>query len=242
VARIRSFFRLFSALSLVFVSATLFGQIHGVPASVTSLGFGGRSSMTPGVAASVTSLGPNGFGGGHMRFNHCCSNPFFQTGQQSPIFFNGRHSHRNFVVGSLPFFSVPFTQVVVVQPDAGMDEDEDENYDYDGGPTVFDRRSSLTRRTRVIEVEREKEPAPAPQPVAALEPPAPVVAQASTLLVFRDGHQSELQNYAIVGDTLFDLTDNRSHKILLTDLDLLATRKANDARGVDFQVPGTPGQ
>ena len=82
--------------------------------------------MTPGVAASVTSLGPNGFGGGHMRFNHCCSNPFFQTGQQSPIFFNGRHSHRNFVVGSLPFFSVPFTQVVVVQPDAGMDEDEDE--------------------------------------------------------------------------------------------------------------------
>jgi hypothetical protein len=48
-----------------------------------------------------------------------------------------------------------------------------------------------------------------------------------------------LQNYAIVGDTLFDLADNRSHKIQLADLDLPATRKANDARGVDFQVPST---
>ena len=70
-------------------------------------------------------------------------------------------------------------------------------------------------------------------------PPEPVVAQPTTLLIFRDGHQTELQNYAIVGDTLFDLADNRSHKIQLADLDLPATRKANDARGVDFQVPST---
>jgi hypothetical protein len=68
-------------------------------------------------------------------------------------------------------------------------------------------------------------------------PPEPVVSQPSTVLVFRDGHEVELQNYAIVGDTLFDLADNRSHKIQLADLDLAATRKANDARGVDFQVP-----
>jgi hypothetical protein len=34
------------------------------------------------------------------------------------------------------------------------------------------------------------------------------------------------------------LSANRSHKILLADVDLTATRKANDARGVDFQVPG----
>src|SRR5262249_44287228 len=38
-------------------------QIHGVPSSVTSIGFGGSHSMTPGVPASVTSLGPRGFGG-----------------------------------------------------------------------------------------------------------------------------------------------------------------------------------
>ncbi|MGA2358561.1 MAG: hypothetical protein ABSF66_06145 [Terriglobales bacterium] len=46
-------------------------------------------------------------------------------------------------------------------------------------------------------------------------------------------------NYAIVGDTLFDFGTGRTKKILLTDLDLPATRKANDDRGVDFQVPAS---
>jgi|SRR5882672_1688065 len=242
LARLRSFFLLFAGLALVAGSASLYGQIHGVPASVTSLGFGGSTSMTPGVAASVTSLGPNGFGGGHGRFGgspgrfvNCCSNGFFQNGLRSPILGRGRHSRRNFFAGSVPFYSVPYTQVLVVQPgdDQGYDED------YDGGPTIFDRRGSFTRRTRVVAVEAEPVPS---QPVVAAEPPTPVVAQPSTVLVFRDGHQAELQNYAIVGDTIFDLADNRSHKIQLADLDLPATRKANDARGVDFQVPGNPGQ
>jgi hypothetical protein len=48
-------------------------------------------------------------------------------------------------------------------------------------------------------------------------------------------------NYAIVGDTLFDfdLADGRTRKILVSDLDLPATRKANDERGVDFQIPAS---
>jgi len=62
------------------------------------------------------------------------------------------------------------------------------------------------------------------------------------VIVFRDGHQAELQNYAIVGDTIFDFTDNLSHKIQLGDIDLSATHKANDARGVDFQIPSGAGQ
>jgi hypothetical protein len=44
-------------------------------------------------------------------------------------------------------------------------------------------------------------------------------------------------NYAIVGDTLFDFVGGRTKKILLSDLDLPATRKANDDIGVDFQLP-----
>ena len=64
-----------------------------------------------------------------------------------------------------------------------------------------------------------------------------MAAQPSTVLVFKDGHQADVLNYAIVGDALFDLGDGRTKKILLADLDLAATRKANDDRGVDFQVP-----
>ncbi len=58
----------------------------------------------------------------------------------------------------------------------------------------------------------------------------------ATVLVFRDGHQQEVNNYAIMGQTIY-VFDNRTQKIALTDLDVAATVKLNDDRGVDFHVP-----
>ena len=70
------------------------------------------------------------------------------------------------------------------------------------------------------------------------EAPAP-----ATVLVFRDQHKQEVQNYAIVGQTLWTFAPQRTQKIPLTDLDLPATVKANDERGVEFRVPtGGEGQ
>ena len=67
-----------------------------------------------------------------------------------------------------------------------------------------------------------------------------VVAQPSTVLVFKDGHKAEVENYAIVGTTLFDFGgEGRTRKIRLADLDLTATQKVNDERGVDFHVPAS---
>jgi len=60
----------------------------------------------------------------------------------------------------------------------------------------------------------------------------------STELVFRDKHTEEVQNYAIVGQTLWILSAQRARKIPLTEIDIPATKKANDDRGVDFQLPG----
>jgi len=75
-------------------------------------------------------------------------------------------------------------------------------------------------------------------PDAAPEKPEePVVAQPTTVLVFKDGRRSEVGNYAIVGDSLFDFAEDRARKILLADLDLAATREANDDRGVEFKLP-----
>jgi hypothetical protein len=62
-------------------------------------------------------------------------------------------------------------------------------------------------------------------------------ASPATVLVFRDQHKQEVQNYAIVGQTLWTF-GARTAKIPLSDLDLPATTKANDERGVDFRVPG----
>lgn len=65
----------------------------------------------------------------------------------------------------------------------------------------------------------------------ASEPPQP-----ATLLVFRDQHKQEVRNYAIVGPTLWSF-GQRTEKIPLSDLDLTATAKANDERGLTFHIP-----
>jgi hypothetical protein len=77
---------------------------------------------------------------------------------------------------------------------------------------------------------------PSPDP-----PPQPVADQPRTVLVFKDGHQQEISNYAIVGGTLYDLSDGRSRKIAVAQLDLQATVKQNDARGIDFELPAASG-
>jgi len=74
-------------------------------------------------------------------------------------------------------------------------------------------------------------------------PPAPreperTEAAVPTVLIFRDQHQQEVENYAIVGQTVWLFAPQHNQKIPLTELDLSATTKANDDRGVDFRVPG----
>lgn len=204
--------------------------IHGVPPSVTSFGFGGTPGFH-GVPPSVTSLNfgrvsvfpghgfrhHGGFGFGHHR------RPRFV----SPFFGN---------IVAVPYF-VPYD---VMEP--GVDDSmEQYEEDYRGGPTIFDRRGPGT--------ERYEKPEPRPQSeedYRASEPPQqqpqeqqPVADQPQTVLVFKDGHQLEVSNYAIVGSTLYDLSEGRTRKVGLAELDLPATVKQNDSRGVDFRLPAT---
>jgi len=58
-----------------------------------------------------------------------------------------------------------------------------------------------------------------------------------TLLVFRDKHTQEVQNYAIVGGTLWIFSERRATKLPMSWLDIEATSKANEDRGVNFQIP-----
>ncbi len=61
----------------------------------------------------------------------------------------------------------------------------------------------------------------------------------ATVLVFRNGQQREIQNYAIVDGMLWNFTGTRTERIPLAVLDIPATVRANDDRGVDFHLPGT---
>jgi hypothetical protein len=59
----------------------------------------------------------------------------------------------------------------------------------------------------------------------------------ATVFIFKDGHQIETRNYAIVGQTLYDFSSSTLKKVQLTNLDSAATTKANDERGTTVKLP-----
>ena len=88
------------------------------------------------------------------------------------------------------------------------------------------------------------DPDPYANSARSLRPPQSEAEQGTpiipaTVLVFRDQHKQEIHNYAIVGQTLWSFGSPRTEKIPLTDLDLAATTKANDDRGLTFRLPAT---
>ena len=82
---------------------------------------------------------------------------------------------------------------------------------------------------REDQARRDSRGAPPAEPSLAAEEKAP-----PTLIVYRDGHQVEVQNYAILGKTLWIFSDARTRQVPLADLDLAATQRVNGDRGVDF--------
>jgi|SRR5579863_2755052 len=210
--------------SLLFGVATCGAQINAAPPSVTSLGFGGRPIN--GAPPSVTSLGPRGFSPG---FNPAFPNsrPFFGTNPNPPLTTHDHHHHHGGFPGAA-VYAVPYYTYY----DNGDEATADAPEEYNGGPTIFDRRGPGYVPRPPAET---YPPAEAASAASALQPPASP--QPPTVLVFKDGHQLEIENYAIVGGTLYDLTGGQRHKISVSDLDLQATTKQNDDRGIDFQIP-----
>ena len=217
----------------------LAAQIRGVPASVTSIGFGGHFNQPQGIPASVTSIGPLGLVPGNTLFpTTCCINPLFpvNANPHGTQHHHSHHRHNQLFGQGLAVYPLgyPVAYEVPVEEEAAVEQPEE----YSGGPTIFDRRGpgapSYGDRYREQREERIATPEPAP---AVAAPETPVPDQPKTVLIFKDGHQSEVENYAVIGDTLFDLSEGRRHKIPLADLDLTATARENDDRGIDFTVP-----
>lgn len=57
------------------------------------------------------------------------------------------------------------------------------------------------------------------------------------LVIYKDGREKEIRNFAIVGDTLYEIGTYTSHKIKLAELDLKKTVQKNEERGVEFTLP-----
>ena len=115
---------------------------------------------------------------------------------------------------------------------------------YYAPPTAYNDQSSLEQQERIDrlqdQVDRLRDARDAryvPRPPQASQPQASAEPQPATVLVFHDKHTQEVRNYAVVGQTLWIFNEQRATKFPLTSLDIPATTKANDERGIDFRVP-----
>ena len=60
---------------------------------------------------------------------------------------------------------------------------------------------------------------------------------AAAVLVYHDGHQAEVHDYAVMGQTLWVFAGETTRRVSLADVNLEATNRLNDARGIDFALP-----
>jgi hypothetical protein len=98
---------------------------------------------------------------------------------------------------------------------------------------LSDEVQQLREEREYNEAASQPAPPPAPQPAvqATAQPDLPVV------VVFLDKRIQEVNNYAVANEMLVVLDGNRRTKFRLADIDLAATMKLNDERGVDFEIP-----
>ena len=205
-------------LTAQFVAA----QVHGIPPSVTSIQFHTPPFM-PNILPSVTSLGPYGYGRsypmngpyrGHNGNGYRYRNGYgYSSGAyNAPYYFPAYDTSYGYDTGGgggpYMYSGPPTDQTVHIVVDMPTKRSVVED-DEDAPPPAIASRSN-----------REKDAEP-------IDP---------TVLVFLDGHQQEVTNYAIMGQTVY-VFDKRTQKIALTDLDVAATIKLNDDRGVDFHLP-----
>lgn len=217
------------AFSILLVSSS-HAQISSASASAGSSGSGGHSAS--GGSASVSSFGHSGFTPSHAGSTLTTHVPTHSnTGQNTQRHNQDSNSGRGFTYPYLYLYAVPYG-VPYAADDGTADANAEDDSNYQGGPTIFDRRGSGA--DSYIPPAQD---ATSAYSSPAAEPPEPESPPDPTALVFKDGHQIDVGNYAIVGQTLYDLTPGHPRKIALADLDLPATEKQNDDRGVSFQLP-----
>jgi hypothetical protein len=201
--------------------------------------------------SGVTSGRTNGYSGSNPSFHHsnCCTNPTYTVSSKPPQS-GSQHPHHHPFPAAAAIYAVPYA-VSLTEPNEAATADDDsaeqqpDPADSAPGPTIFDRRGSSQPSSvaeaaydeRLREAQRDE---PSPQSAETPADPAPLADRPPTMLVFKDGHQLEVQNYAIVGVMLYDMTPGHRTRIAVVDLDLSATAKENDNRGIDFQLPVRP--
>jgi hypothetical protein len=226
-------------------SPTADGQLHGVPASVVS------PTPRPGVNRPIggrpvfRSRGPlRRFGNPHVRRPIVVPLPVFY-----PVYTEGGEPYPSVADPSVPSQDDPGAGTA---EDSGRSEDAlREAYLQGARDAVARQDRARQEQTRYGEHYLDSREKAHSQPTASAkkQPPrrddetdSPVSPKEddktpAAVFIFKDGHQIETRNFAIMGQMLFDLSSKTVKKIQLADIDSVATLKANDDRGISVKLP-----
>ena len=220
------------------------GGFHG------GAGFAGHSGMRAGGGfhgGAPNSAGRGSLGGaprsGFHSGNgfHHPGNGFHHPNHGPHIIIQNPGFHHHFRAGFStfplysPWYGAPFWWDWA---DSSYDSQPDNSYAQYQANAELNRLSDEVQELRDEQRDRQYQPAPAPP-----QPPQPTAGTKQqqedlpVVLVFLDKRIQEVKNYAVANEMLVVLEGNRRKKYPLADIDLAATMKLNDERGVNFEVP-----
>jgi hypothetical protein len=235
------------AIAVLSAAAAFLPSLEGQMRTIQRPNVPARINVSPRFRAAQPSPGrfgvmnPRPFGRGalfvgtlafrhHSRFRGFFGNPCFTDPFSNPFFcrhflFRNRFLFTQPVILPYPVYTASYYQVAQETPSKVADREGDLALEVD-------------QLREEVERLRHEEVSHAQARQAALQPRPSVEEKiATTILVFHDGHPSEVQNYAIVGPTLWVFTEQRAQKMSVSNLDVEATKKLNAGRGVDFRLP-----
>jgi hypothetical protein len=225
-----------AALGAAFLALPAWGQRRGGGASggfAGHAGFAAHGPMVGGRGPMTMSPGPV-FSGVQRGGVHFVMGGFGHP-VHSPFFFNGRRYFRSWPYAG--YYGYPYYGYPWYYGNDSYSADSSQNYPASDYSTAYADNSReqaeidrLENEVDRLREERDAQASSASQPRPKTELPA-------TQLVFRDKRTEQVQNYAIVGKTFWVLDAQRAKKIPLAELDIPATKKANDDRGIEFQLP-----
>lgn len=165
----------------------------------------------------------------HNRFNDFdafCFNGFSSFNCVNPFLFGG------FGFGGIgypgdPFYNDYYSSYSQPQPQPVVEEQDN------GNRELALQVQELSDEIQAMRDEdRRHEPPKSTQAQPAEKDDGP-----NAILVFRDGLQLPVRNYAISGDTIWVLDKPSTQKIALSKLDVAATQQVNDKNGLEIHIP-----
>lgn len=160
----------------------------------------------------------------------------------APYFYSGFGYDSGFGLNSAyePTLELPPPQPVVEEPSAAVAPVPQPNAAE--GPVLLELQGDHWVRITSDGSRKTVGQSYRPEPEAATNPST---AEASAVLVFRDGHEEEIGKYCIIGGTIhisadYWSTGSWTRTVKISDLDIPATLKLNRERDTHFRLPSGP--